>query len=142
MATVTPVRDCSDMQDADGLSTIAQHAVPDTADIETATAIETSDEFVPVSHLAALLDQFTANITNPEAHTLGSFAHTIQALHSELAMLARNFGGEAPSVDGQELEFFDFDDVSDDVTTTSEPIEPGIAAAEELEHLCRQLSRG
>jgi hypothetical protein len=142
MATVTPARDYTDMNVSDGFTTHPLQSLPDTADIEAAADVESTDEFVPVSHLAALLDQFTANITDPEAHTLGSFAHTIQALHSELAMLARNFGGEAPSVDGQELEFFDFDDVSDDVTSTSEPIEPGIAAAEELEHLCRQLSRG
>lgn len=135
MATATPARDVLDMQ--------AVQASSVAADIEhlPAGVNDGANEFMPVSQLAALLDQFTANITDPDAHTVGSFAHTIQALHSELAMLARNFTDEAPSLDGQDLEFFDFDDISDDLTSTSEPIEPGIAAAEELEHLCRELSR-
>ena len=143
MATVTSARDRSGPTVGEDLATIAMQEASIAGDFEhqPAEAIEGTDEFVPVSNLAALLDQFTANITNPQAHTVGSFAHTIQALHSELSMLARTFGAEAQTVDGQGLEFVDFDDTPEDGGAPSEPVEPGIAAAEELEHLCRELSR-
>ncbi len=45
----------------------------------------------PQSNLATLLDNFTDSIADPEAHTIGAFAQTVQALHAELAVLARHF---------------------------------------------------
>ena len=117
------------------------------APLETPLADAESTGTGPVSNLAALLDQFTANITNPDAHTVGSFAETIEALHSELALLARHFGAGHAALSGaheaahcDDHMFADaFADTAADATddgTTG----PGIAAAEELEHLCRQFS--
>jgi hypothetical protein len=104
------------------------------------SSIPSSDDVgaAPASNLAALLDQFTASVTNPDGHTVGAFAHTVQALHSELALLARHFGAEALATDD-----FGFDVADDEssIAPSELPIEPGIAASEELEHLCRELSR-
>lgn len=97
----------------------------------------------PASNLAALLDRFTAGINNPDAETVGSFAATVEALHGELVMLARHFGAGADSE--ADTEHIDLDDIFPDTPShsiTFEPHEPGIAADEELEHVCRQLSRG
>ena len=98
----------------------------------------------PGSNLAALLDQFTASITNPGAHTVGSFAHTVQALHGELALLARHFGADAADFDALDSGF-DADGTGgafpEGASPPAEALEPGIAASEELEHLCRELSR-
>lgn len=47
------------------------------------------------SNLAALLDRFTGGLADPDAHTIGSFADTVQALHAEFAMLARHFEAAA-----------------------------------------------
>ena len=100
--------------------------------------VPASGETLAVSNLAALLDRFTQSVTDPGAHTVGEFAGTVQALHGELAMLARQFG----AVDGQPLEAYSFDEVFPDAALANElAIEPGIAASEELEHRCRQLSR-
>jgi hypothetical protein len=91
------------------------------------------------SNLAALLDQFTATISNPQSHTVGTFAQTVEALHGELTMLARHFGAEAYSSEDVGFDLHDGENYT--VGTDEQPIEPGIAAAEELEHLCRELSR-
>ena len=87
------------------------------------------------SNLAALLDRFTAAVTNPEAETIGSFAATVDALHGELAMLARHFGADVEAAQ----EAIDLDDCFPD--TTGAVDYTGIYEAEELEHLCRELSR-
>ena len=89
----------------------------------------------PITNLAALLDSFTQSVTDPGRHTVGDFAQTVGALHGEFAMLARHFGAETAS--SQEI---DFDDIFPDVQIKI-AIEPGLAAAEELEHLCWSLSR-
>ena len=93
-----------------------------------------ADEVLPVTNLAALLDRFTQSVTDPQAHTVGDFAGTVQAIHGELALLARQFG----AVDDLPLEAYSFDDI---FPAPVEHNEPGIAASEELEHLCRTLSR-
>lgn len=88
-----------------------------------------------VTNLAALLDQFTQNVTQPDAHTVGDFAATVSALHGEFAMLAHHFGAIA-----WEPEVIDFNDIfpsgADAGLDTA-----GVAADEELEHVCRELSR-
>ena len=86
------------------------------------------DEQPLSTNLAALLDRFTASVTNPEAHTVGDFASTVGALHGELNMLAHHFGGEMHVSDD-----VDFDEVFPAEST-------GLAAEEELHHLCWQLS--
>ena len=119
------------------------------APVTTALDITESQPTAPVSNLAALLDQFTANITNPGAHTIGSFAETVQALHSEMTLLARHFASVAQHTEFQHTEALDaaagidWDDAFGDSSHAidEQPIEPGLAASEELEHLCRQLSR-
>lgn len=89
----------------------------------------------PISNLASLLDQFTQSVTMPHAHTVGHFAQTVGALHGELAMLARHFGAEANA-----LEEINFDDIfPDGAPEAGEPT--GLAAEEELEQVCRELSR-
>ena len=96
-----------------------------------------SSPLAPASNLAALLDRFTDGITNPDTQTIGSFAATVDALHGELVLLAHHFGGGVAAAS----DVIDFDDVFPDVTPSAgEQIEPGIAASEELEHLCRELS--
>lgn len=89
----------------------------------------------PTTNLAALLDRFTQSVTEPDAHTVGDFAATLGALHGELAMLARHFGaGSDASMDAA------FDDIFP-MEATIAAVEPGLAASEELQHLCWQLSR-
>jgi hypothetical protein len=90
---------------------------------------------LPRTNLAALLDQFTQSVTQPHAHTVGEFAATVGALHGELAMLARHFGA-----DSAEPETIDFDDIFPHDAALSKDFE-GVAAEEELEHVCRELSR-
>ena len=98
-----------------------------------------SDE-APVSNLAALLDAFTNAITHPDAETVGGFAGTLQALHGELAMLAGHFGADMGAQDGDPIDFDEiFPDLARDIPHPAP--EPGLAADEELEHLCRELSR-
>jgi len=94
----------------------------------------------PASNLAQLLDSFTQAMTRPEQETIGGFAATVEALHGELAMLAHMFGAQA-HLDGAS-EQAQFDDIFPGSPATGhEELEPGIAEAEELEHLCRELSR-
>ena len=92
-------------------------------------------EALPVTNLAALLDQFTRSVMQPHIHTVGSFATTIGALHGELAMLARHFGAGI-----SESEAIDFDDIFPDEALQG-PKTSGVAADDELEHVCRELSR-
>ena len=101
----------------------------------------------PGSNLAALLDRFTGAITNPANETIGNFAGTVDALHRELAMLARHFGAEVEAAP----EALDLDDIFPDVTSIDAgepysaaiaPASTGAADAEELEHLCGELSQG
>jgi hypothetical protein len=94
------------------------------------------------SPLAALLDRFTATVTDPEAHTVGDLAETVQALRGELAILAGHFGASDFCQADAGAYSFDALFASDGETAHFEPpVEPGIAASEELEHLCRELSR-
>ena len=98
---------------------------------------------LPSSNLAALLDRFTAGISNPETETVGSFAATVEALHGELVMLARHFGAGLDA--GADAEHIDLDDIFPDTPSNEiafDRHDPGIAEDEELEHLCRELSRG
>lgn len=100
--------------------------------------VQSHEPVSPPSNLANLLDRFTSAVTNPEAETVGGFAATIDALHAELAMLARHFGADAGAVG----EAIDLDDgFPDTELTTGHTDYTGIAGAEELEHLCRELSR-
>lgn len=101
-----------------------------------ARAQEAPGDELPVSNLAALLDRFTSAITNPDAESVGGFAQTVKALHGELAMLAGHFGVDAGSDAG---ELIDFDAIFPDGAFAA--VEPGIAADEDLEHRCRELSR-
>jgi hypothetical protein len=87
------------------------------------------------SNLAALLDRFTCAISNPEDETVGGFAQTVEQLHGELAMLAGHFRAQSVGYDP-----VDFDVIFPDGAVEA-IIEPGLAASEELEHLCGQLSR-
>lgn len=102
-------------------------------------AHESHSAAAPISNLAALLDRFTTSVTQPQAHTVGAFADTVQALHGEFAMLARHFGGETQV----RAETIDFDDIFPQACAGEAeiPLEPGIAVSEALEHLCRELSR-
>lgn len=88
----------------------------------------------PASNLAVLLDRFTAAVSHPEAETLGSFAATVDALHGELAMLARHFGADVEASE----EAIDLDAIFPDTPEAEEYA--GIYEAEELEHVCRELS--
>jgi hypothetical protein len=110
----------------------APRAIDTSAEAELLPALAGSNS----SNLAALLDRFTDSVTAPQAHTVGDFSETIQALHGELAMLARHFGAGFDA-DAEVLEF----DAIFPETAANLPIEPGLAASEELEHLCRELSR-
>jgi hypothetical protein len=100
------------------------------------------------SPLAALLDRFTESLANPDTTTVGDFATSVQALHGEFALLARQFRHDTP-LDAEPIDFDDiFPDLGDIQATGVAPISPvldpayhGIAAAEELEHLCQTLSR-
>ena len=87
------------------------------------------------TNLAALLDQFTQNVTQPDAYTVGDFAATVGALHGELAMLAHHFGASA-----WEPEVIDFNDIFPGGADASLDM-AGVTADEELEHVCRELSR-
>lgn len=89
----------------------------------------------PQSNLATLLDRFTAAVTTPESETIGSFAATVDALHGELAMLARHFGADVEAAQ----EAIDLDAIFPDTPDAADYA--GVAEAEELEHLCRELSR-
>ncbi len=80
------------------------------------------------TNLAALLDRFTASVTDPNVHTVGDFASTVGALHGELNMLAHHFGGGMQLVDD-----VDFDEIFPQEST-------GLAAEEALQHLCWKLS--
>ncbi len=113
------------------------HAVAG-GEISAATAAEPG-VVAPASNLAALLDQFTASVTEPEAHTIGSFSETVQALHAELAMLAHHF----ESVAGRTAEAIDIDVVFPAPVPPSTGIvaDRSPAAEEALEDLCRALSR-
>ena len=88
----------------------------------------------PASNLAALLDRFTAAVTHPEAETIGSFAATVDALHSELVMLAHHFGADVDPAQ----EAIDLDAIFPDTLDTDNT---PIAEAELLEHFCRDLAR-
>ena len=90
---------------------------------------------LPATNLAALLDQFTQHVTQPQAFTVGDFASTVGALHGELAMLARQFG-----IGSNAQSTIDFDDIFPELAAL-DPAMAGIAAEEELEHACRELSR-
>jgi hypothetical protein len=95
------------------------------------------------SPLAALLDRFTESLANPETATVGDFAGSVQALHSEFALLARHFRHDGPS----EVELIDFDVIFPEhgetaSAATLDPAYHGVAAEAELEHLCQTLSRG
>ena len=98
----------------------------DLAAIECAPAVQVEQPLGP--NLAALLDRFTASVTDPNAHTVGDFASTVGALHGELNMLAHHFGGGMRLVDD-----VDFDEIFPQETT-------GLAAEEALQHLCWKLS--
>ncbi len=89
----------------------------------------------PVSNLAALLDRFTHAITHPEDETVGNFAQTVEQLHGELALLAGHFG-----ISDGECDLIDFDAIFPEGAPEA-VIEPGLAAGEELAHLCGLLSR-
>jgi hypothetical protein len=104
--------------------TIESHAMTgqDLAAIERAPAVLVEQPLGP--NLAALLDRFTASVTNSEAHTVGDFASTVGALHGELNMLAHHFGGDMYASDD-----VDFDEIFPAEST-------GLAAEEELHHLC------
>ena len=82
----------------------------------------------PQSNLASLLDRFTVSISDPEAHTIGSFAETVQALHSEFAMLARHFEAVA-----EHSAFGERDEFGMDVIANTEPASPLDASAPGLE---------
>lgn len=123
-----------------------EHGIQTSSDLDFQSAsaeqlpVAIAGEPAPISNLAALLDRFTQSVTKPESHTVGNFAEAVQALHGELAMLARHFGAEAYAP----AEQIDFDDIFAEVSASSAdeiPLEPGIAQSEELEHLCRDLSR-
>lgn len=93
----------------------------------------------PGADLAALLDRFTGAITNPQTETIGSFAGTVDELHRELLMLARHFGADAEAAPASDA--LDFDEIFPEQPIAAiEPPQTGIAQAEELEHLCRELS--
>lgn len=80
------------------------------------------------ANLAALLDRFTANVTDPQAHTVGDLAQTVGALHGELNMLAHHFGNDLHMTDD-----VDFDEIFPHEST-------GLLAEEALHHLCWKLS--
>ncbi len=102
-----------------------------------------NEELDAVSNLAALLDSFTASLANPDASSVGQFAGTVQALHSELAMLAGHFRGDGASQDHET----DFDDVfpvnvaQAGAVPVLDPAFHGVLAEAELEQLCQNLSR-
>lgn len=106
-------------------------------------AHQVNGELEAVSNLAALLDSFTASLANPDASSVGEFAGTVQALHSELAMLAGHFRANGELEDNA----VDFDDVFpvNVVQAGAEPLlDPayhGVLAEAELEQLCQLLSR-
>ncbi len=112
--------------------TIETHATTDAttdhdfAAIEHAPAVRVEQPLG--ANLAALLDRFSANVTKPDSHTVGDFASTVGALHGELNMLAHHFGGDMHMADD-----IDFDEIFPAEST-------GLAAEEELQHLCWQLS--
>ncbi|MBX9926856.1 MAG: hypothetical protein K2Y05_10900 [Hyphomicrobiaceae bacterium] len=82
----------------------------------------------PQSNLANLLDRFTVSISDPEAHTIGSFAETVQALHSEFAMLARHFEAVA-----ERSAFGERDEFGMDIIADAEPVTPLPVSAPRLE---------
>lgn len=95
----------------------------------------------PLGGLAALLDAFTDSLANPHRATVGQFAGTVQALHGELAFLAGQFQ-ENRTVHAEAIDFdavFPID--PEDAPSTLDPAYHGVMAAEELEHLCRELSQ-
>ncbi|MEQ1697519.1 MAG: hypothetical protein ABL901_16925 [Hyphomicrobiaceae bacterium] len=108
--------------------TIESHAMTehDFASLERASGIPVDPPLG--ANLAALLDRFTASVSNPEAHTVGDFASTVGALHGELSMLAHHFGGDMYATDD-----VDFDEMFPAEST-------GLAAEEELQHICWKLS--
>ena len=123
-----------------------EHGIQTSSDLDFQSAsaeqlpVAIAGEPAPISNLAALLDRFTQSVTAPQSHTVGDFAGTVQALHSELAMLARHFGAEAHAPTEQ----IDLDDIFPEYASSASdeiPLEPGIAESEALEHLCRELSR-
>jgi hypothetical protein len=98
----------------------------------------------PAGGLATLLDRFTASLDNPQTHSVGEFAQTVQALHSELAFLA----GTARASRGSQTDEIDFDAIFPVEVQLARAIDGGlddhhpdsIYSGEELEDLCRRLS--
>ena len=93
------------------------------------------------SNLAGLLDRFTRSVTGAASHTVGEFAATVEALHSELSMLA---GSVQHRIHTAPQNAPDFDDIFPGDTNEPASYDPayhGIAASEELEHACRQIAR-
>ena len=111
----------------------------------TQSAPHTQHERQPQDHsatnLAALLDAFTDSLANPDRATVGSFAGTVQALHGELAFLARNFRDDGDAA----AEAIDFDAIfpanGETQALELDPAFHGVMASDELEHLCLTLSR-
>jgi hypothetical protein len=106
-------------------------------------SLQVTDELETVSNLAALLDGFTASLANPDASSVGEFAHTVQALHSELAMLAGHFRAngdiQEPAVDFDIL--FPVNAAGAEQAPPRDPAFHGVLAEAELEQLCQMLSR-
>lgn len=104
---------------------------------------QAASELEAVSNLAALLDSFTASLANPDASSVGEFAGTVQALHSELALLAGHFRANGELQE----QHFDFDILFPVNAATEvqppvlDPAYHGVLAEAELEQLCQILSR-
>jgi hypothetical protein len=104
---------------------------------------QVTDELEAVSNLAALLDSFTASLANPDASSVGEFAGTVQALHSELAMLAGHFRANG-DIQEQAIDFDDIFPVNAALEAQVPHLDPayhGVLAEAELEQLCQMLSR-
>jgi hypothetical protein len=107
------------------------------------TSRQVADELEAVSNLAALLDSFTASLANPDASSVGEFAGTVQALHSELAMLAGHFRANG-EIQEQAVDFdilFPINAAAEAQAPVLDPAYHGVLAEAELEQLCQMLSR-
>lgn len=104
---------------------------------------QAASELEAVSNLAALLDSFTASLANPDASSIGEFAGTVQALHSELAMLAGHFRANG-ELQEQPVDFdilFPVNAAAEVQAPALDPAYHGVLAEAELEQLCQMLSR-
>lgn len=123
---------------------MAQDAIADVANESALAAsgmaivapLEAPGDPLLVSNLAALLDRFTASVNDPDGQTVGDFASTVDALHGELAMLARHF-----EVAGEPVDDFWLALEGDGAESAEQALSEGLAEEEALQHLCWQLTR-